>query len=82
MLILINIRMKRVYFTNDYHHDAHLTVSVSYCAGFELELEDDIANMAVLRGCAVFSDFAEDDLFDEMETPTILPMSDEADEAE
>lgn len=56
--------MTKVFFIKEYCHDAAEMVSTVYPAGKEYEVEDHIAELAVLRGYAQFSTFAEDDLFD------------------
>lgn len=59
--------MKRVFFTKDYHHNLAERVGVTYRRGTELEVDDNLAERAVLKGCAVFSAFAEDDLMNRAE---------------
>ncbi|WP_334185090.1 hypothetical protein [Novosphingobium sp.] len=54
--------MKKVFFKKDYHHAATEPVGTTFRAHYEGEVEDDIAEIAIVRGFAVYSDFAEDDL--------------------
>lgn len=56
--------MKRIHILKDYNHPLTKYSSVCFRAGQEIEVEDDIADMAVVKGHALFSDFAEDDLLD------------------
>lgn len=55
--------MKRVFFTKDYHHRLTERVSVTYRAHYEGEVEDEVADIAIVRGAAMYSSIAEDDLF-------------------
>jgi hypothetical protein len=55
---------KRIFFHRDYEHHLTKYQSVVYRAADELHVEDELADLLVAKGVAIYSDFAEDNLFD------------------
>lgn len=70
--------MTRVFFTKDYWHDRSQSVSVFYPAGKEFDVDDDIAETAVLKGCAQIAAFAAYELSEPVEIDDNFYDEDEA----
>lgn len=70
--------MMRIFFTKDYWTNPDAPTSTLYRAGIELDVEDEIARLAVLSGCAQVASFAAYELSEPVEIPDDFYDEDEA----
>jgi hypothetical protein len=56
--------MTTIHFLKDFDYRESDYLTIAYTKGMEIEVDDECAAEAVAKKAAVYSDFAEDDLFD------------------